>query len=174
MRELVLGVISSAAAAAELSVPVMFAAKKDNITLPLPRIEVSLGSCAYERTGRRLGFLVSLDECSIKREIYRIIQKVTVTLFSDDESFLATAVPALVKKLPRGLNDNQGNWVKILVKSGGHAGYEVPKVSETPIDPLPKRRETLELEFTGRLTTLEPVEFINNFNISANRGEDNG
>ena len=106
---------SSTATPAAATIPVMFAAKKDNITLPVPRIEVSLGNCAYERSGRRLGFLVSQDECSIKREIYRIIQKVTVTLFSDDESFLATAVPALVKKLPRGLNDNQGNWVKILV-----------------------------------------------------------
>jgi hypothetical protein len=114
----------------------------------------------YQRTGRRLGTITIDDGRRIKRELYQVTAPVAVTFFSDDETWLDTAVPATIAALPRGVDDVAGNWVRCRVTSGNYQGYAAPRIGTDVLEPMPKRQRTIELELAGRITKEEPIEMI--------------
>ncbi|WP_308775861.1 translation initiation factor 2 [uncultured Bilophila sp.] len=153
MEKLIMEAVTRAAVAAGLPAErVMTESAKDNLTLPRPRVEVQMQPATYKRTGRKLGVTRTETRHITKRELYEVGQQVLLNVLAEDESWLSKFGFDFVMALPKGVNDERGNWVGIRVQKATPGKPPVKRVGEAEIVVFTRLNTLFLLTFTGRVT----------------------
>lgn len=153
MEKLIMETVTRAAVAAGLAPErVMTESAKDNLTLPRPRVEVQLQPATYQRTGRKLGVTRTKTQHITKRELYEVSQQVLLNILAEDEKWLSTFGFDFVRVLPKGLNDERGNWVGIRMQKVTPGKPPVKRVGDAEIVVFTRLNTLFLLMFTGRVT----------------------
>lgn len=140
-------------------------AKKDNLTIERPRIEVQFLPERYTRTGRALAIRRTKTEQIRKRELYEVEQTVNANVLADDRAWLEAFCVDFVARLPRGGNDSRGNWVKIRAQKASFGRAPDKRVGEEVIEVFTKVNRLFVLTFTWRITGEEAVNLIPSLTI---------
>ena len=129
MRTLAMRMITNAALAAGLPEGrVTDVSAADNLTLPRPRLEVDFLPDSLTRTGRKLIVTRKEGIQTTKKELYEVRFDLTARVYAGsssgpalesasgdapgDATWLESFENAFVAALPRGVNDQRGNWKK--------------------------------------------------------------
>lgn len=153
MEKLIMETVTRAAVAAGLAAErVMTESAKDNLTLPRPRVEVQLQPATYKRTGRKLGVTRTKTRHITKRELYEVSQQVLLNVLAEDEKWLSKFGFDVVRALPKGLNDERGNWVNIRMQKATPGKPPVKRVGDAEIVVFTRLNTLFLLTFTGRVT----------------------
>lgn len=167
MEKLVMETVTRAAVAAGLTPErVMTESAKDNLTLPRPRVEVQLQPVTYKRTGRKLGVTRTKTQHITKRELYEVSQQVLLNVLAEDEKWLSTFGFDFVRALPKGLNDERGNWVGIRVQKATPGKPPVKRVGDAEIVVFTRLNTLFLLTFTGRVTEEITHDLVTKININ--------
>ena len=129
-------------------------AKKDNLTIERPRIEIQFLPEKYTRTGRKLAVTRTKTEL------------VNANILADDRAWLEAFAVDFVAGLPRGGNDSRGNWVKIRVQKATFGRAPDKRVGDEVIEVFTKVNRLFVLTFTGRITEEETEEMIPSVTIN--------
>jgi hypothetical protein len=170
MRDLAMGIIRAAAAAAGLPEPqdrVMDVSASDSITIPRPRVEVAFLPDSFTRTGRRLHVDRRGETQAVKKELYEIRFDVTAHVLAEDAAWLADFEHGFVRALPRGVNDARGNWVRVRVAEATFKKDPTKRVGMQEIKVFSKMDTLFLLTLTGRVTGEEEQAMITDINIVA-------
>ena len=141
-------------------------AKKDNLTIERPRIEVPFLPEKYTHTGRKLAVTRTKTEHIRKRELYEVEQTVNANILADDRAWLEAFCVDFVAGLPRGGNDSRGNWVKIRVQKATFGRAPDKRVGDEVIEVFTKVNRLFVLTFTWRITEEEAEELIPSITIN--------
>ena len=141
-------------------------AKKDNLTIERPRIEVQFLPEKYTHTGRKLAVTRTKTEHIRKRELYEVEQTVNAHILADDRAWLEAFCVDFVAGLPRGGNDSRGNWVKIRVQKATFGRAPDKRVGDEVIEVFTKVNRLFVLTFTWRITEEEAEELIPSITIN--------
>ena len=141
-------------------------AKKDNLTIERPRIEVQFLPEKYTHTGRKLAVTRTKTEHIRKRELYEVEQTVNANILADDRAWLEAFCVDFVAGLPRGGNDSRGNWVKIRVQKATFGRAPDKRVGDEVIEVFTKVNRLFVLTFTWRITEEEAEELIPSITIN--------
>ena len=141
-------------------------AKKDNLTIERPRIEIQFLPEKYTRTGRKLAVTRTKTELVRKRELYEVELTVNANVLADDRAWLEAFCVDFVAGLPRGGNDSSGNWVKIRVQKATFGRAPDKRVGDEVIEVFTKVNRLFVLTFTGRITEEETDEMIPSVTIN--------
>lgn len=141
-------------------------AKKDNLTIERPRIEVQFLPERYTRMGRKLAVTRTKTELVRKRELYEVELTVNANILADDRAWLEAFAVDFVAGLPRGGNDSRGNWVKIRVQKATFGRAPDKRVGDEVIEVFTKVNRLFVLTFTGRITEEETEEMIPSVTIN--------
>ncbi len=141
-------------------------AKKDNLTIERPRIEVQFLPEKYTHTGRKLAVTRTKTEHIRKRELYEVEQTVNANILADDRAWLEAFCVDFVAGLPRGGNDSRGNWVKIRVQKATFGRAPDKRVGDEVIEVFTKVNRLFVLMFTWRITEEEAEELIPSITIN--------
>lgn len=140
-------------------------AKKDNLTIERPRIEVQFLPEKYTHTGRKLAVTRTKKHIR-KRELYEVEQTVNANILADDRAWLEAFCVDFVAGLPRGGNDSRGNWVKIRVQKATFGRAPDKRVGDEVIEVFTKVNRLFVLTFTWRITEEEAEELIPSITIN--------
>lgn len=166
MEKLIMETVTQAAVAAGLPAErVMTESAKDNLTLPRPRLEVQMQPATYKRTGRKLGVTRTKTQHTTKRELYEVSQQVLLNVLAEDENWLSKFGFEFVVALPKGVNDERGNWVGIRVQKATPGKPPVKRVGDAEIVVFTRLNTLFLLTFTGRVTEEITHDFITKVNI---------
>ena len=141
-------------------------AKKDNLTIERPRIEVQFLPEKYTHTGRKLAVTRTKTEHIRKQELYEVEQTVNANILADDRAWLEAFCVDFVAGLPRGGNDSRGNWVKIRVQKATFGRAPDKRVGDEVIEVFTKVNRLFVLTFTWRITEEEAEELIPSITIN--------
>ncbi len=141
-------------------------AKKDNLTIERPRIEIQFLPEKYTRTGRKLAVTRTKTELVRKRELYEVELTVNANVLADDRAWLEAFCVDFVAGLPRGGNDSAGHWVKIRVPLATFGRAPDKRVGDEVIEVFTKVNRLFVLTFTGRITEEETEEMIPSVTIN--------
>lgn len=141
-------------------------AKKDNLTIERPRIEVQFLPERYTRTGRKLAVTRTKTEHIRKRELYEVELTVNANVLADDRAWLEAFCVDFVAGLPRGGNDSRGNWIKIRAQKASFGRAPDKRVGEEVIEVFTKVNRLFVLTFTGRITREEAETLIPAYTIN--------
>lgn len=166
MRDFAFAVIAAAAQEAGLEPEkVINIVKKDNLTLERPRLEIQFLPAAYKRTGRTLAFARNGGEETRKRELYEVELEIAANVLADNEAWLAAFCYDFVAALPRGKNDDRGNWVQIRAVKAALSRPPDKRVGDDVIEVFCKVNQLFNLTFTGRITAEQAESLIQTFKI---------
>ena len=176
MHAFVTGIITTAAQAAGLPEGrVIDQAAKDNLTLFRPRVEIQFLPERYQRTGRSLSVSRTLTELARKKELYTVDLSVAANVLAEDRAWLDTFCRDFVVNLPRGANDDRGNWVKIRAEKATFGRAADKRVGNSVIEVFLKVNQLLNISFGWRITAEEVEQLIPTFTINAYwKGDCNG
>lgn len=169
MRDLILEKVRDAAEL--LGLPrerVMTKSDKDNLTLPRPRVELDFLPETFNRTGRLLGHKPAgvVDHKIIRKELWRINLPVAAQVLAIDPDWLKEFCYRLAAALPRGFDDQFGNYVEIDARQGRWEGFTVKRVGDAVINPLPKHGYIIHLNITWRITEDQVQRYITEFSLN--------
>lgn len=172
MRDFSENIIKAAAQASGLAPDrIINLAKKDNLTLARPRLELQFLPETYTRTGRTLAFTRTRTHLLRKRELYEVQQSVAANVLAEDKNWLASFCYDFVVNLPSGANDARGNWVKIRADKASFSKAPDKRVGEEVIEVFSKVNQLFDLTFTWRVTSEEAQALIPTFTINVNMGK---
>lgn len=164
MNTFIIQSITAAAVAAGLTQQnVMEISDADNLTLPRPRVEYRFLPEALTRSGKKLSVTCEGNTQTTKRELYTVKQDVLVNIMApaeNGEAWLAQFCPTFVAALPRGANDNHGNWVMVRVNQATQSRPAVKRVGTSEIRVMERLSTLYQIQFTGRITAEETVNLI--------------
>ena len=167
MQAFVTAVITTAAQAAGLPEGrVIDQTAKDNLTLFRPRVEIQFLPERYRRTGRSLSVSRTATELVRKKELYTVELSVAANVLAEDRAWLAAFSHDFVAKLPRGANDDRGNWVKIRAEKATFGRAADKRVGNSVIEVFSKVNELFSLSFEWRITAEEVEQLIPTFTIN--------
>lgn len=150
-------------------------AKKDNLTLQRPRMELQFLPEKYTRTGRKLAARrhpVKNEDgaeklmLTHKRELYEVELTVNANVLADDRAWLEAFSVGFVATLPRGGNDGRGNWIKVRAQRATFGRAPDKRVGEKVIEVFTRVDRLFVLTFSGRITGEEPAELIPSLTIT--------
>jgi hypothetical protein len=153
MRNFLFDLIIEAAAAAGIpeGAVVLNPEDADDITLPVPRIDVRWETQRLNKAGGVVGKFASPAEPerkrTLRRRLYRVRQPITVTLWTNDESTFDTLCESFVRALPRQFADPSGNRVTCSVSSADWRGF-----TSALVEVLKKWSKVYHIEFSAMLT----------------------
>lgn len=166
MQSFATEVITQAALAAGLPEGrIIDIAKKDNLTLERPRIEIQFLPEKLTRTGRKLAVTRTKTALVRKRELYGVELTVNAHILADDRAWLEAFSVDFVAALPRGGNDSRGNWVRVRAREATFGRAPDKRVGEAVIEVFTKVNRLFVLTFTGRITRDETVDLIPSLTI---------
>ncbi len=146
---------------------VMGKSLRDNLTLPRPRIELDFLPETLTRSGRKLGAgRIDRGALNIKRELYEASLPIAAQILADDEAWLKEFSWRLIAALPRGFDDEAGNYVRLTAAQGEWENLAVRRVGDTVIEPIVKRGCLLHLTALRRITAGEAAELIKDINLT--------
>ena len=141
-------------------------AKKDNLTIERPRIEVQFLPERYTRTGRKLAVTRTKTEHIRKRELYEVELTVNANVLADDRAWLEAFCVDFVAGLPRGGNDSRGNWIKVRAQKATFGRAPDKRVGDEVVEVFVKVNRLFVLTFTGRITREEAETLIPAYTIN--------
>lgn len=141
-------------------------AKKDNLTIERPRIEVQFLPERYTRTGRKLAVTRTKTEHIRKRELYEVELTVNVNILADDRVWLEAFCVDFVAGLPRGGNDSRGNWIKVRAQKATFGRAPDKRLGDEVVEIFVKVNRLFVLTFTGRITGEEAETLIPAYTIN--------
>lgn len=150
-------------------------AKKDNLTIERPRIEVQFLPERYTRTGRKLAVTRQSVEAGDgtkklmlcrKRELYEVELTVNANILADDRAWLEAFCVDFVARLPRGGNDSRGNWIKVRAQKATFGRAPDKRVGDEIIEVFTRVNRLFVLTFTGRITREEAETLIPAYTIN--------
>lgn len=141
-------------------------AKKDNLTIERPRIEVQFLPERYTRTGRKLAVTRTKTEHIRKRELYEVELTVNANVLADDRAWLEAFCVDFVAGLPRGGNDSRGNWIKVRAQKATFGRAPDKRLGDEVIEVFVKVNRLFVLTFTGRITREEAETLIPAYTIN--------
>lgn len=158
MKDLARSIIKDTAQKAGLdSAKVYELVAADNLTIKRPYMTIQFLPENYKRTGRKLAVTrtaagnARVTEVIRKKELYEVELLVAVNILAEDEKWLADFCYAFVAAMPRGLNDERGNWVKIRAEKAQFAKLPDTRVGESVIKVFNKCGQLYQIAFTGRI-----------------------
>jgi len=171
--QLVFDVVTEAALRAGLpdAARVMNKTRKDNLTLVRPRLELQFLSERFTRTGRKLGIRREEAAKVRKRELYEVDLGVAAQVFAEDRDWLETFATSFAAALPRGFNDDRGNWVKVRVQEARLQRPLDNRVSDEVIQVFSRVDKLFSLSFVWRVTDEERTAWIRELTINASMGD---
>lgn len=123
----------------------------DDITLPVPRIDIRWETQRLNKMSGFVGKFASLAEPertrTLRRKLYKVQQPVTVTLWTDNESFFDVLCESFVRALPRRFADPSGNCVTCSVTGAQWGGF-----TSSLVEVLKKWSKVYHIEFNAMLT----------------------
>ncbi len=87
---------------------------------------------------------------------------------ANDPQWLKEFCHRLVAALPRGFNDQEGNYVQIRASQGEWENYQVRRVGAAVINPIVQRGYLLHIRAMWRLTEDRLVDFVKQVNFQTN------
>ena len=177
MRTLAMQIITDAAQAAGMPAGrVIDLSAADNLTLPRPRLEVDFLPDTLTRTGRKLAVTKkpagtevaqasSVPAAIIKKELYEIRFDLTAHVYADDAAWLEAFEYAFVAALPRGMNDQRGNWIQIRVNQATFKKEPTKRVETEEIVIFTNFDTLYLITLTGRVTKEEEQALITTVEI---------
>jgi hypothetical protein len=160
--------------------------------LPRPRIEVDFLPDSYTRTGRKLIVSRAKGVQTIKKELYEIRFDLTAHVYAGtgssfgsssgealggvsgdsagDAAWLESFENAFVAALPRGVNDQRGNWIQIRVNQATFKTGPTKRVGTKDIKVFLKIDTMFLITLTGRVTTEEEQALLTTFGIVPGTG----
>ena len=176
MQTFAMETITRAALAAGLPAGrIIDVAKKDNLTIERPRIEMQFLPEQYTRTGRKLAAARQSVESGDgakklmlcrKRELYEVELTVNANVLADDRAWLEEFSVDFVAALPRGGNDSRGNWIKVRAQKATFGRAPDKRVGDEAIEVFVKVNRLFVLTFTGRITREEAETLTPSFTIN--------
>lgn len=146
---------------------IMSLSEGDNLTLPRPRLEYAFLPASYRRTGRRLAIIRDKAAQTTKKELYEARLEATAQVYAEDAAWLVNFEKEFIKALPRGVNDSDGNWIKILVQKATFGSQPAKRVGSKEIKVFSKVDTLFALTFTGRVTEELVQQLITDIDIKA-------
>lgn len=140
--------------------------KKDNLTIDRPRLELQFLPERYTRTGRKLAVTRGKTEQTRKRELYEVELTVGANVLAEDREWLESFSTAFVAALPRGENDDLGNWVRIRAQKATFGRPPDKRVGDSVIEVFTRVNRLFLLTFVSRITGEEREELIPSFTIN--------
>jgi hypothetical protein len=168
MREASKRVIEAAAEAAGLPTGrVIDVSKADNLTIPRPRLELQRLPQTYQRSGRKLGFKTGSGPGKriLKKALYSAKLHVAANILAEDAAWLEAFTLNFVRSLPRGVNDEAGNWVKILAERAEWTEEPAPRVGLEAVKVFNQCEQLVVLSFSGLVTLEEEQQLIEHIKI---------
>lgn len=152
----------------------------DNLTLKRPRLEVDILPETYVRTGRKLAARRLEARQTVKKELYSVRLEATCNVLAEDEAWLTAFCRGFLAKLPRGFNDDAGNYVKLTASEARFSMPPAKRVGTAEIKVFSRADTLLHLIFTWRVATETERDLIHTVNIKpptlgkgASHGEEN-
>lgn len=139
----------------------------DNLTLKRPRLEVDILPESYSRTGRKLTARRRDARQTVKKELYSVRLEVTCHVLAEDEAWLTAFCRDFLAKLPRGFNDDTGNYVKLAASEASFSTPPAKRMGKAEIKVFSRADTLLHLIFTWRVTTETERALIENVNLNA-------
>jgi hypothetical protein len=166
MRALAMRIITDAALAAGLPEGrVTDVSAADNLTLPRPRVEVDFLPDSLTRTGRRLAVARAAEVQTTKKELYEVRFDLTAHVYAEDAAWLEAFEYAFIAAMPRGVNDQRGNWIKIRVNQATFKKERTARVGTSEITVFTKIDTLFLITLTGRVTKEEEQALLTTFEI---------
>lgn len=174
MKNLIKNIICAAALANGLANDrILDESVADNLTIPRPRIELQWLGEAFNSAVKTLGTEKVKDENGhsllLKKQLYVVKEEVAVNILADNEDWLAQFYLKFIASLPRGVNDVQGNWVRIRATRAESSGYAKKHLGTTALQVIPKVEQLLVLTFEWRVTKTEQFKLIEKIDIKLPR-----
>lgn len=139
---------------------------RDNITLIKPRIEYSFLANDVKRSGRLLAIDRIHDMRTSKRELYLILQKIQLKLFSDKELFRTSFTNNFFLYLPKGINDTNGNFIKFKYETFEFENEGEKRIGDSVIKVNEPYIATYNLLVTYRVTQTITENYIKDVTIN--------
>lgn len=161
MRDLLKTIITEAATKAGLPEGRVYGlADGDNLTLPRPRLEIDYLPGSYQRTGRKLAVSRENGVQTTKKELYEAAFDLTANVLAEDAAWLAAFERDFVAALPRGVNDDSGNWIQIRVEQATFSTPPEKRVGTKEVKVFTRMNTLFALRFTGRITEEEETRLM--------------
>lgn len=138
----------------------------DNLTLKRPRLEVDILPETYTRTGRKLAVRRLDPRQTVKKELYSVRLEATCNVLAEDETWLTAFCRGFLAKLPRGFNDDAGNFVKLAASEASFSTPPAKRVGTAEIKVFSRADKLLHLIFTWRVATETERALIENVNLN--------
>lgn len=139
----------------------------DNLTIERPRIELQFLPERYERTGRILAVDRTETRLARKKELYAVTLGVAANILADDRVWLDDFRYRFVAALPRGADDDRGNWVKVRAQEAAFGKAPDKRVGDAVIEAFTKVNQLYQITFTWRVTVTEETGLIPSFTLNA-------
>jgi hypothetical protein len=171
MRELVEGIVKTAAVAAGLAESaVMRKPEKESPVLPKRRVEIEFQPERFKPSGRKVGKFPTPGKedkfRTVRKELYVTVQPVSVRVASNDEAWLSAFSRDFVRALPRKSVDGDGNRITITVSEAEYGGF-----TGKLVEVFKKRSRTFHITVEGRLTEDSEIPLITDVTITPNYRE---
>lgn len=158
MRDMARATIRKAAQKAGLDPAKVYElVEADNLTIERPYMTIHFLPETYRRTGRKLAVTRTAatgalpSEIIRKKELYEVELLAAANILAEEEKWLADFCYAFVAALPRGMNDERGNWVKIRAEKAQFARPADLRVDDEVIEVFQKCAQLYQISFTGRI-----------------------
>lgn len=170
MQDLIFDVIAQTAGRLGLPEGRVLTEGKDNLTVPRPRVEVQFMGEVYHSETKIIGITRFEDENGhfqeLKKQLYIVREQAGLNVLAEDSGWLKTFCAGLIAEMPRGVNDSNGNWVKIRTESAEGKTSPEKRVGTTAIKVFNKVSKFLIVTFEGRITVTEQSRLLETVNIN--------
>lgn len=165
MRSLAKQIISDAAVSAGMAAEsIIDKPAKQNILLPMPRVELEYMPENLDRSFKRINKFASFENPAthrtVRARIYKRELTVRVTIRADDEAWLAQFSNDFIVALPKKTSDSSNNLVTVTASKAVRGGFEYKMV-----EAFVKRSNTIHVVFAGMSSKDEDIPLILDVNV---------
>lgn len=134
---------------------------KSDITMPVPRIELTWLPEELKRSFRRISRLKQkADEVTIRSRVYQRSLRIRAEVVSDNEEWLESFVPGFLATLPGKAEDENGNLVTVRAVKAERQGYGTKMV-----EVFKRRTASIHIIVSGMVCNDQNIPLITDVNI---------
>lgn len=160
MKAIADSVIRSTAISLGIS-QVMDKPDKTDITMPLPRIEITWLPEELSRSFKRIARLKpQSDQVTIRSRVYQRSLRIRAEVVSDNEEWLEAFIPQFLADLPSKIADENGNLVTVRAVKAERQGYGTRLV-----EVFKKRVASIHITVSGMVCNDQDIPLITDVNI---------
>ena len=134
---------------------------KTDITMPLPRIELTWLPEELARSFKRIARLKpQSDQVTIRSRVYQRSLRIRTEVVSDNEEWLEAFIPQFLAALPSKIADENGNLVTVRAVKAERQGYGTRLV-----EVFKKRVASIHITVSGMVCNDQDIPLITDVNI---------